>query len=150
MATIKKRNWTDPNGVEREAWQVRFVDQDGKQRAKQFRLKKDADAWLVKARGQVDAGTFMAESDSPTVLEAIDAWITRGEAERLERSTIRQRRQHKAHILQPASARRRRGGRRSSGVAVSFAQQLAVDGSGCGGDRFSWTAAMWLTWARPA
>jgi alpha,alpha-trehalase len=25
-----------------------------------------------------------------------------------------------------------------------------VDGRGCGGDRFSWTAAMWLTWARPA
>jgi glycogen debranching enzyme len=23
------------------------------------------------------------------------------------------------------------------------------DGRGCGGDRFSWTAAMWLTWAGP-
>ena len=26
----------------------------------------------------------------------------------------------------------------------------AVDGRGCGGDRFSWTAAMWLAWARQA
>jgi hypothetical protein len=24
-----------------------------------------------------------------------------------------------------------------------------IDGRGCGGDRFSWTAAMWLTWAGP-
>jgi hypothetical protein len=24
-----------------------------------------------------------------------------------------------------------------------------LDGRGCGGDRFSWTAAMWLAWARP-
>lgn len=99
MATIRKYRWTTVRGESREAWQVDFRDQDGRRRHKQFRLKKDADAWLVKARGQVDAGTFMAESDSPTVLEAIDAWITRGEAERLERSTIRQRRQHKAHIL---------------------------------------------------
>jgi glycogen debranching enzyme len=24
-----------------------------------------------------------------------------------------------------------------------------IDGRGCGGDRFSWTAAMWLAWAGP-
>jgi hypothetical protein len=29
----------------------------------------------------------MAESGSPTLEQAVDAWITRGEAERLERST---------------------------------------------------------------
>ena len=99
MAAIRKYRWTTGKGEPREAWQVDFRDQEGRRRHKQFRLKKDADAWLNRARAQVDAGTFMAESDSPTVVEAIEAWITRGEAERLERSTIRQRWQHKAHIL---------------------------------------------------
>ena len=25
----------------------------------------------------------------------------------------------------------------------------AIDGQGCGGDSFSWTAAIWLAWASP-
>ena len=75
MATIKKRLWTSPSGEPREAWQVFFVDKAGKRRHKQFRLKKDADAWLVKARNEVREGTFVAEGDSPTVIEAIDAGL---------------------------------------------------------------------------
>jgi len=98
MATIRKYRWTT-KGEPREAWQVDFRDQDGKRRHKQFARKKDADAYLVTARGQVATGTYVAESTSPTIQEAADAWITRGEAEQLERSTIRQRQQHVAHIL---------------------------------------------------
>ena len=99
MATIRERTWPNAKGVVQRRWQADFVDQDGTRRHKQFRLKKEADAWLSRARARVDAGTFMAESASPTIGEAIDAWIARGEAKRRERTTIRQRHQHKAHIL---------------------------------------------------
>jgi integrase len=44
-----------------------FRDQDGHRRHKQFRLKKDADAYLVKARNQVAEGVFTAESSSKTI-----------------------------------------------------------------------------------
>ena len=61
MATIRKRSWRTASGEARESWQVDFVDQAGKRRHKQFSRKKDADAWLVEARGQVERGTFSAE-----------------------------------------------------------------------------------------
>jgi integrase len=99
MATIRRREWRTPAGEAREAWQVDFVDQEGKRRHKQFRRKKEADAYLTRARSQVAAGTYTAESTSSTIQQATDAWIKRGEAEGLERSTLEQRRQHKIHIL---------------------------------------------------
>jgi len=99
MATIKKRNWTDPKGAKREAWQVRFVDQDGKQRAKQFERKKDADAYLTSVRPQVRDGTYTPESTSPTIREAADAWIEHAKAEGLERSTIEAYERERDHVL---------------------------------------------------
>ena len=98
MAKIRKRAWTTASGERREAWQVDFVDQEGKRRHKQFDKKKDADAWLVKARGQIATGTFTPESTSATIGEAIDAWIQRGEAEQLEAGTLQQYRQLAAHV----------------------------------------------------
>jgi integrase len=99
MATIKKRKWTDPEGVKREAWQIRFVDQNGKQRAKQFRLKKDADAYLTSVRPQVREGTYTPESTSKSIREAADAWIGRAKAEGLERSTIEAYERERDHAL---------------------------------------------------
>jgi hypothetical protein len=83
----------------RERWQVDFVDQNAKRRHKQFERKKDADAYLVEIRPQVVAGTYAAERASPTIRQAADAWIKRGQAERLERSTLEQRRHHIGHIV---------------------------------------------------
>jgi integrase len=99
MATIRERTWTNAKGVVTKRWQVDFVDQDGHRRHKQFRQKKAADAYLVAARSQVASGTYVAESGSPTIQEAAEAWLTRGKAEQLERSTIWQREHHIAHIL---------------------------------------------------
>jgi integrase len=90
MATIRKRRWRSPSGEMREAWQVDFVDQTGKRRHKQFERKKDADAYLVKARGQVAEGTYTPDSTSVTIRSASDLWLERARAEGLERSTIDQ------------------------------------------------------------
>ena len=99
MATIRKRTWTTASGEAREAWQVDFVDQHGTRRHKQFERKKDADAWKVAARAQVQAGTYTAESTSATLAEAIDAWLARASAEALEPGTLAKYRQHRAHVL---------------------------------------------------
>ena len=99
MATIRKRRWLLPSGEAREAWQVDFVDQAGKRRHKQFGRKKDADAYLVKARGEVASGTYTPDSSSITIKNAADLWIERAEAEKLERSSILQYRASIKHIL---------------------------------------------------
>ncbi len=99
MATIRRRRWASPSGETKERWQVDFLDQGGKRRHKQFERKKEADAYLVQVRPQVAGGTYVAESGGATIKDACDAWIRRGEAERLEPSTIRQRQRYVAHIL---------------------------------------------------
>jgi len=99
MATITKRIWTDPKGLKREAWQVRFVDQDGKQRAKQFEGKKDANAYRDQIGNKVREGTYTPESTSRTIKEAAELWIERAKAEGLERSTIEDYQWRCGHIL---------------------------------------------------
>lgn len=90
MATIKKRTWTTPAGEQRSAWQLRYVDGQGVERAKQFSRKGDAAAYLTKAAWEVSQGTHTADSSSITVEQAGDLWIARAQAQDRERSTIKQ------------------------------------------------------------
>jgi integrase len=90
MATIRKRNL--PSGLIR--WQVNFTDANCARRAKLFERKKEADAYLVVARAQVRAGTFVSDSESLTVGAAADAWLAqcrlrRDTGRRMERATCR-------------------------------------------------------------
>ncbi len=97
MASIRKR--TLPSG--KAVWLVDYRDQAGQRRAKQFPTRKAADAWSVHARGQVAAGTHVADSSSVTVKAAAALWIERCEADGLETSTIRQYRGHVDNRIVP-------------------------------------------------
>lgn len=99
MASIRKRAWRTASGEPREGWQVDFVDQEGKRRHRQFVRKKDADAFMVTARSQVQSGTYTPDSASATVGEAIHLWIERAVAEGLEVGTVQMYRQHRQHLL---------------------------------------------------
>jgi integrase len=101
MATIRKRAWRTASGEARESWIVDFRDQHGKRRHKQFDRKKDADVWLVQARGQVERGTFTADSASISVGEACALWLERCERDGLERSTMTGYRSHVKHHIGP-------------------------------------------------
>jgi integrase len=101
MASIRKRSWTTARGDRRESWQVDFRDAQGKRRQKQFSRKKDADAFLVAARGQVAAGTYSPDSTSITVAEAAKLWLERCERDGLERSTMTGYRSHMKHHIGP-------------------------------------------------
>lgn len=90
MATIRKR--TLPSGLIR--WQVDFSDNDGKRRARLFERRKDADAFLVKARAQVQMGTYIHDALSATLGEAAETWLDhcrarRDAGRRMERATCR-------------------------------------------------------------
>lgn len=93
MATIRKREWTAPNGTPKSAWQVDYRDQSGARRSKQFARKKDAEAWLVGAAWQVSQGTHTADSQSVTIASAAELWIERAQREARERSTVKQYRE---------------------------------------------------------
>jgi len=98
MASIRKRTWTS-RGIERTAWVVDYFDQGGKRRLKTFATKKEADAWSVSALNEVRLGIHTAASASITVERGGELWIEHCEAEHLEESTLRQRRQHfRTHI----------------------------------------------------
>lgn len=101
MASIRKRTWTTPRGEEHTAWVVDYVDQHGKRHIKTFKRKKDADDWRTDAETEIKSGTHTAASTSITLSEACERWLRHGEfTKKLERSTIRQRRQHiDLHIL---------------------------------------------------
>ena len=99
MASIRKRNWTTPTGVEKTAWQVDYRDGAGARRSKQFTKKKDADAFLTQAGYEVSQGIHTPDSASITVEQAGKNWIGRGEREELEPSTLRMYEQHlRLHI----------------------------------------------------
>ncbi len=88
MATIRKR--TLPSG--KVAWQVDFKDRNGKRRARQFPTKREADAFMVKARAEVATGTYVHDADSVTVGEAGAQWLAacaqrRDVGRRMEKAT---------------------------------------------------------------
>ena len=90
MATIRKR--TLPSGLVR--WQVDFTDQAGKRRSKLFPRRKDADIYLVKVRSLVANHTYLADSESLTLVEAAKSWLDNCEmrcktGRRMERATLR-------------------------------------------------------------
>jgi integrase len=101
MAKVKKRKWVTKQGEHREAWMIDYSDQQGTRRLKTFERKKDADAFLVTARHEVKLGTHTAASTSKTLNETWQLWIDDSEANGLEMSTVRQRRQLLTHHIKP-------------------------------------------------
>lgn len=93
MATVKKRTWTSAKGEIKEGWRVAYTDNTGKRRFKQFEKKRDADAYRIKAEGEVSLGIHTADAASITVAEACDIWVKKGIAEDLEWGTIKQRKE---------------------------------------------------------
>jgi len=89
MATVRRRTWTTRAGDRREAWRVRYVDQHGITRTRQFDLKRDADAFRIRAEGEVVAGIHTADRASVTVAEAADLWLASAAANGCDRSTLK-------------------------------------------------------------
>jgi integrase len=98
MATIRERVWVGRDGKDRRRWQADFIDQQGRRRHKQFTNRKTAGQFLVRALGQVETGVYSAESSSPRLNTALQQWLERAKAEKLERATLAVYRQLARHI----------------------------------------------------
>ena len=127
MASVRKRTWTS-RGETKTAWVADYFDQGGKRRLKTFDRKKDADSWLVDARGEVKRGVHTPESTSITVGEVADLWIEKGELERLERSTLRQYRAHADLHIKPLIGATKLA-RLTTPLIESFRDELLKNGS---------------------
>lgn len=98
--SVRKRRWTTPNGVAKEAWVVDYVDTTGKRRLKTFTKKKEADQFAATATVEVREGVHVADTATITIEEAAKLWLRSGDAADLERTTIDQRKQHlNLHIV---------------------------------------------------
>ena len=85
MAVYKR---TRPNAKGELRWVAPYRDQHGKRHNKTFTTKRAAEAWLLRARGEVRDGMHTPEANSITVAQAIEIWLDRGEREGLERHTL--------------------------------------------------------------
>ena len=100
VASIRKRTWKS-GGEEKTAWIADYFDQSGKRHIKTFERKKDAEAWLVTTRGEVQRGVHTPENASITVAEAAELWMQTGELEKLERATLKQYNYHVVLHINP-------------------------------------------------
>jgi integrase len=98
--SVRKREWVNPRGEAREAWVVDYVDGSGQRRNKNFRRKRDADAYANRVGAEVRAGTHTPDSTSLTIAEAGQLWLQSSENLGLERTTLDFYRQHlEFHIV---------------------------------------------------
>ncbi|HEX7853861.1 MAG TPA: site-specific integrase [Sphingobium sp.] len=65
MASVKKRKWMY-NGVEKEAWTVRYKDAQGNARQRTFDKKKDADRYRLKVLNELDSGVHVPKAEHCT------------------------------------------------------------------------------------
>lgn len=107
MASVKKVEWISPKtGKKGAAWQVRYTDQFGKDRAKNFKRKKEADDFASSVTVAVKQGIHVPNSQSVSVAEAGEIWIAAVEVGRdgrppAETSTLDQYRSHLTYHIVP-------------------------------------------------
>lgn len=75
MASVRKREWTSPNGEKKTAWVVNYTDQSGKRRLKTFEQKKLADRHRLQVESEIESGTHVAASQTATVRKICDLFL---------------------------------------------------------------------------
>src|SRR6516225_1574052 len=98
--SVRKRTWKTAKGEAKECWIVDYVDQKGERRGKNFSRKKDADAYHARVVVDVSRGAHTPDSQSVTVAEAGELWVTTAVTNGLERTTTEEYSRHlRLHIV---------------------------------------------------
>jgi integrase len=129
MAIVRKRTWTTRDGKEKTAWLVDYRDQAGKRRFQTHGRKKDAEAALVGVQGEIKQGIHTPARASITVAEAARLWIGKGELDALERSTLKQYREHVDLHIKPSRIGNEKLARLSTPAIEAFRDDLLRKGS---------------------
>lgn len=125
--SVRKRKWTTPKGIEREAWVVDYVEGAGVRRLKTFKRKKEADDFEATASVQIREGMHVADSASATVAEAGDLWIASSKAAGLERTTTNEYQRHLTQHIGPFLGSKKLTALTLPGVR-EFEDRLAAEG----------------------
>lgn len=105
--SVRKREWSSPNGEKKSAWIVDYRGLSGKRHVKTFARKKEADAFSARAVVEVADGVHVADRESVNVASAARMWLETAERNGLERATVRQYQQHvDLHIIPTIGALR--------------------------------------------
>jgi hypothetical protein len=78
MASARKRTWTS-GGKEKAVWIADYFDQAGVRRQKTFTSRGAAKEWLPQTQQEVKERRHIPDSKAPTVREAAEKWVRRGE-----------------------------------------------------------------------
>jgi integrase len=124
MATVRKRTWKTAAGKTKQAFITDYLDQHGKRHLKTFKKEGDAKDWLRDTETEVKHGVHTPESASITVAETAEIWIQKGELESLERSTLRQYRNHADLHIKPSRIGSEKLARLSTPVIEAFRDDL--------------------------
>ncbi|KGB81937.1 integrase [Rhodovulum sp. NI22] len=100
MAKIRKRSWTTAAGETRIAWACDFADHAGNRQRKQFRTRREADAFRVEIEGQLRTGVYRADADKLTVADVASGFLehAEGRSKRGERFTRHHLATVKGHV----------------------------------------------------
>lgn len=79
MASVAKRKWTH-KGVTREAWVVRYFDDRGARRSKQFEQKKQADNFRRQVEREMADGTHTPRGEAATIRQVCEEFLEDAEA----------------------------------------------------------------------
>jgi hypothetical protein len=104
MATVRKRSWQSKEGT-KTAWLADYTDQEGKRRFATFDTKREAEDWLAETKIEVKRGIHTPASQSITVAEASELWLSQAAIDGLEAATIAQYRQHVKYHIAPLLGR---------------------------------------------
>jgi integrase len=98
--SVRKRTWRNGDGSQGEAWVVAYTDQQGTRRIRSFDRRREADAFHATVAVDLRSGLHVPDSQSITVAEAGQNWLTSCEAAELEARTLVDYRGHLAlHIV---------------------------------------------------
>ena len=79
MASVAKRKWTH-KGITREAWVVRYVDEKGVRRPRQFDQKKPADAYRRQVEREIADGVHTPTGEAATIRQVCEEFVADAEA----------------------------------------------------------------------
>jgi integrase len=99
MAKVRKRLYYKGTPQQRQVWIVDYFSPDQKtgklkRHIETFKLERDANTRRKEIEAEVDKGIHTPRRESITVAQAGELWIKQAEIDGLERSTVRQYRQH--------------------------------------------------------
>ena len=100
MASIRKRQWRNSDGQVSTAWSVSYVDRQGHRERRQFRTKKEADAFRIEIEGQILAGKYRSEAMKTPLNKVCEQFLEycEGRMERGERMTRHNLSVYEGHI----------------------------------------------------